>query len=73
MAIEALGRFLILIGVISIAIGALFVIFSKVPWLGKLPGDIIIQRNGFTFYFPIITMILISIILTILFNLIGRR
>lgn len=73
MAFESLGRLLIVIGVVSIAIGALFVLFGKVPWIGRLPGDIVIRREGFTLYFPIVTMILISIILTILLNLIGRR
>ena len=73
MAIESLGRMLILIGVVSIVFGAVFVLFGKVPWIGRLPGDIIIRRGNFTFYLPIVTMLLLSLILTILFNLIGRK
>ncbi len=73
MAIESLGRMLILIGVVAIVIGAIFVLFGRVPWIGRLPGDIIIKRGNFTFYFPIVTMLLLSLILTILFNLIGRK
>lgn len=62
---------LILFGVLLIALGLLW------PWVGKLglgrlPGDVIIQRDGFTLYFPITTMILISIVLTLIFRLLGK-
>jgi hypothetical protein len=73
MAIESIGKTLILFGIILIVIGSIFVLFGKVPWFGRLPGDIIIKREGFTFYFPVATMIILSIALTILFNIIGRR
>lgn len=73
MAIESLGKFLITIGIIAIVLGAIFVLFGKVPWIGRLPGDIVIRRGKVTFYFPIVTMLLLSIILTVLFNLIGRK
>ena len=64
---------LILIGIVSIVIGAIFVLFGRVPWIGRLPGDIVIRRESFTFYFPVVTMLLLSLLLTILFNLIGRK
>jgi len=64
---------LIFFGIVLIVIGSLFVLFGKVPWFGRLPGDIIIKREGLTVYFPVVTMILLSILLTILFNIIGRR
>ena len=73
MPIESLGRFLIVIGVITIVIGSVFVLFGKVPWIGRLPGDIIIRRENFTFYFPIVTMLILSAILTVFFNVIGRK
>lgn len=73
MAVESLGRLLILIGVIVIAVGALLVVFGKLPWIGRLPGDIVLKREGFTLYFPVVTMLLLSIILTILFNLLGKK
>lgn len=73
LAIESIGKSLIFFGIILIVIGSIFVVFGKIPWFGRLPGDIIIRREGFTFYFPIATMILLSILLTILFNIIGRR
>ena len=73
MAIESIGRSLILFGIILIVIGAIFVVFGKIPWFGRLPGDIIIRKENFTFYFPVATMILLSLFLTVLFNVIGRR
>jgi uncharacterized membrane protein YkgB len=63
---------LILLGVLIIAIGLLLLIGEKIPWVGKLPGDIIIRKEKFSFYFPITTCILISIILTLLFTLFRK-
>lgn len=73
MAIESIGRTLIFFGIILIVIGAVFVVFGKVPWFGRLPGDIIIKREGLTVYFPVATMLILSLLLTVLFNIIGRR
>ena len=73
MAIESIGKSLIFFGIVLIVIGSLFVLFGKVPWFGRLPGDIIIKREGLTVYFPVATMLLLSLLLTILFNIIGRR
>jgi uncharacterized membrane protein YkgB len=67
-----LGKMLILLGVFIILIGLLLLIGEKIPWIGKLPGDIIIRKKNFTFYFPIVTSILISIILTLLFTLFRK-
>ena len=67
-----LGKMLILLGVFIILIGFLLVIGEKIPWVGRLPGDIIIRKKNFTFYFPIVTSILISIILTLLFTLFRK-
>ena len=73
MAIESIGKSLIFFGIVLIVIGSLFVLFGKVPWFGRLPGDIVIKREGLTVYFPVATMLLLSLLLTILFNIIGRR
>ncbi len=73
LAIESLGRALIMFGIVLIAIGALFVVFGRLPWFGRLPGDIIIKGENYTFYFPVVTMILLSIVLTLILNVIGRR
>ena len=62
-----LGKMLILIGVLIIVIGLLFIVGEKIPWIGRFPGDIIIRKKNFTFYFPLATSIIISIILTLLF------
>jgi uncharacterized membrane protein YidH (DUF202 family) len=68
----ALGEMLILLGVFIILIGLLLLIGEKIPWIGRLPGDIIIRKKNFTFYFPLATSILISIILTLLFTLFRK-
>ena len=68
----ALGKILILLGVLIIVIGLLLLVGEKIPWVGRLPGDIIIKKKNFTFYFPIATSILISIILTLLFTLFRK-
>jgi hypothetical protein len=58
-----LGGIVLLLGNVS----------GKVPWIGRLPGDIYIQRENWSFYFPLATSILLSIILTLIFSLFGRR
>ena len=68
-----IGKFLILLGLIIAAIGGLLLFSEKIPWIGRLPGDIMIQRRNFTFYFPVVTSILLSVILTLIFWLIGRK
>jgi hypothetical protein len=67
-----LGKLLILLGVFIILVGVFLLVGEKIPWLGRLPGDIIIRKKNFTFYFPIVTSILISIILTLLFTLFRK-
>jgi len=67
-----LGKLLIGAGFILMVIGALFVISGHVPWLGKLPGDVVLKKGSFQFYFPIATSILISVILTILLNIFRK-
>jgi len=66
-----LGKFLVIFGLILVAAGVLLIFFNKIPFLGKLPGDIHIERENFHFFFPLTTSILISIVLTIIFWLIN--
>jgi hypothetical protein len=66
------GRFLVLAGLVLIAVGLLLMFSGRIGWLGRLPGDIVIKRDNFTFYFPLATGILISIILSILVWLFRR-
>jgi uncharacterized protein HemY len=71
--IHYLGTFLIVLGVIVIAVGGLLLFSGKIPWIGRLPGDILIQKKNYTFYFPLATSIIISVIITLVFWLLGRR
>lgn len=70
--VPGLGKLLIILGLVIAGIGVLLLLCPKVPWLGKLPGDIVIKKDNFRFYFPVTTSIIISIILTILFYLFRR-
>ena len=65
-----LGLVMVLLGVILLLVGSLS---GKVPWIGRLPGDIYIERGNFRFYFPLATSILVSLILTLLLALFWRR
>ncbi len=69
---EDIGKMLILFGVLLAITGGALVLFGKVPGLGRLPGDIVIQRDNFTCFFPLATSILLSIILTLLLNIVAR-
>jgi hypothetical protein len=60
-----LGKALIFLGLILLVIGVVLSFAGKLPWIGNLPGDIIIRRGRFTFYFPITTSILVSVILSL--------
>ncbi|MGB8991764.1 MAG: DUF2905 domain-containing protein [Desulfobaccales bacterium] len=64
-----LGRFLMVAGVILVIAGAVLLLAPKIPWLGRLPGDISFKRGNVSFYFPLGTCILISIILTLIMYL----
>ncbi|KUO50642.1 MAG: hypothetical protein APF76_08320 [Desulfitibacter sp. BRH_c19] len=70
---NSFGRILLILGVVIFLLGGLIMIAGKVPYIGRLPGDIFIKRENFTFYFPLATGILLSIILTIVINLFFRR
>jgi len=70
---DSLARMLIVFGVVLALLGGLLLLAGKIPFLGRLPGDIIIRREHWSFYFPLTTSILLSILLTLLFSLVGRR
>jgi hypothetical protein len=67
-----IGRGLVILGVVFAAVGLLLMLFPQVPLLGKLPGDIRIERPGFRFYFPIATCLLISAIVSLLLQFLAR-
>lgn len=67
-----LARMLIVLGVILVVLGLALLLVPKIPWIGKLPGDIVIKRENFSFYFPLATCILISVILSLIFWLFRK-
>lgn len=68
-----LGKLLIVIGVLIILVGLLLTFSGKIPFFGKLPGDIIISGKNFKFYFPIVTFLILSLLLTLILNVFFRR
>ena len=68
-----LGRIIIFAGLTLIVLGGIIVLFGKVPGMGKLPGDILIKRENFSFYFPLTTSILLSIVLSLIMYLGARK
>ena len=69
---HSIGKLLIIAGVFIIIVGIFFLFGDKIPFLGKLPGDIIIKKKNFTFYFPIVTSILLSIIISLIIYLFRK-
>jgi Protein of unknown function (DUF2905) len=66
------GKILIIAGIFLFLVGLVFSFAGSIPWLGRLPGDIHIKKDGFQFYFPIVTCILISLLLTAILALFRR-
>ncbi len=69
---EETGKWLILFGVLLAITGGVVLLIGKVPFVGRLPGDIVIQHDNFSCFFPLATSILLSIVLTVLLNIILR-
>jgi len=69
---SGLGKMLIIFGVILVLAGVVLLLAPKIPWLGKLPGDITYRGKGFTFYFPLGTCILLSILLSLILYLFRK-
>ena len=67
-----IGRILIYLGLFLVILGIALTLIGKVPWLGHLPGDITIERERFTFYFPLATCLIISVILSLVLYLFRR-
>jgi hypothetical protein len=76
LMMDHIGKFIILLGILIVVIGVLVLLIDRIPLLGKLPGDIHIQRGRFQVYFPVVTSIVLSVVLTLIFWLaswLGRR
>lgn len=70
---QPLGKILIIIGLFIIILGIIFLFAGRIPWIGRLPGDIVIERGKFNLYIPITTSIILSILLTIIFWFLSKR
>lgn len=70
---QDIGKALLVLGLVIALAGVVLLVAGRVPWIGRLPGDIHIERGNWTFYFPLGTSIVLSVILTLLFWLFGRR
>ncbi len=71
---EDMGKLLVLLGAMLLLMGVIMMFFEKLPLgLGRLPGDIVIKRDNFVFYFPLATSLLLSLILTLILNLLFRK
>lgn len=66
------GRYLIYAGIFLLVLGVLFLFGDKIPYIGKLPGDIYIKKKNFTFYFPIVTSIILSLLISLIIYLFRK-
>jgi hypothetical protein len=71
--VHDIGRMLVVFGILIALVGLALLLVGRVPWLGRLPGDIHIQRGNWTFYFPLATSLLLSVVLTLILWILGRR
>jgi high-affinity nickel permease len=67
-----LGKMLVIIGLLVAGVGVLLLFADKIPWMGRLPGDITLRRDNFTFYFPIVTCLVISVLVSLLLWLLRK-
>ena len=70
--LQPLGRALLLLGVVFAGLGVVLLFGPRIPWLGRLPGDIVIQREGFSFYFPLTSCLLASALISLALWLMGH-
>jgi hypothetical protein len=69
---EGWGKILIILGLLLGGVGVILLFLPKIPWLGRLPGDLIFRRGNFTFYFPLVSCLILSLLLTLFFNIFKR-
>jgi len=65
-----IGKILLIAGGIIVILGLILILSQHIPFLGKLPGDVFIKKDGFSFYFPIVTFLVLSLMITIIVNVI---
>jgi hypothetical protein len=67
-----MGRWFIVAGVVFLVVGGLLMLVGRLPWSGRLPGDIVIDRDNFKVFIPLGTMLLVSLVLTVVVNVVMR-
>ena len=72
MSVPDLGRALLLVGGVLVALGLLLTLGARLPGGGRLPGDVVYRKGNFTFYFPLVTCIVLSVVLTLLLRIFKR-
>jgi hypothetical protein len=72
MDFHSLGKWLIGAGFFVIFIGVIFLCLPRIPWIGRLPGDIYVKRDNYSFYFPLTTCLILSILASLLFRIFKR-
>jgi len=70
--LQPLGRALLLLGVVFAGLGVVLLFGPRIPWLGRLPGDVVVQRDGFSFYFPLTSCLLASALISLVLWVTGR-
>ncbi len=73
MNLDDLGKVLIGFGLLIVLLGVVLLVAGRVPWLGRLPGDIYVWRGNWAFYFPLATSLVVSALLTLVFWILNRR
>lgn len=71
--IQEIGKFLLFAGLCLAVLGLVLIFFARIGWIGKLPGDLFVKRDNFTFYFPITTSIIISVVLSLILYFFSRK
>jgi len=70
--LQEFGKSLIILGAVIVVVGLLLMLAPKIPWLGRLPGDILVKKEHYSYYFPLGTCLLISIVLSLILWLFRR-
>ena len=71
--LSSMGRTVLLVGLLIAAVGVFMLLAGRLPFLGRLPGDIAVQRGSWSFYFPLATSVIVSLVLTVVLNVFFRR
>ncbi|HDL19904.1 MAG TPA: DUF2905 domain-containing protein [Nitrospirae bacterium] len=70
---DNIGKLVFIAGLLIALIGIVLMLSGRIPWIGRLPGDIMIKKKNFTFYFPLATSILVSIVLSLILLFFSKR